>query len=85
MMSPSGLPPPFNQLGGATPFGGQLLTRCEAAVDVEELQQVDDGGSPMQFCGRGAVRTPPNCRSASPLAMNADSKQIGGGPGESGL
>jgi hypothetical protein len=38
-----------HQFRRATQLRGQLLARREAAVDVEELEQVDDGGPPVQL------------------------------------
>ena len=38
-----------HQLRRAAQLRGQLLARREAAVDLEELQQIDDGGPPVQL------------------------------------
>src|SRR5690606_25231539 len=41
----------------AAEFGGELLARREAAVDVEQLEQVDDRRAPVELLGirRGAL------------------------------
>ena len=38
-----------HQIGRTAQLRGQLLARAEAAVDIKELKQVDDRGSPVQL------------------------------------
>jgi hypothetical protein len=42
----SGIP---HEIGGTAQLSSQLFTRFETAVDVKQLEQIDNRGSPVKF------------------------------------